>query len=43
MANKKRKKNQNTETVHKARDNAYKLIFEEPEMFLDFLKNFIPI
>jgi predicted transposase/invertase (TIGR01784 family) len=30
-------------TVHKLKDNAYKLIFAEPEMFLDFLKNFIPI
>jgi len=31
------------EPVHKLKDNAYKLIFGEPEMFVDFLKNFIPI
>jgi len=27
------------EPVHKLKDNAYKLIFGEPEMFVDFLKN----
>lgn len=31
------------ETVHKLKDNAYKLIFDEPLLFVEFLKNFIPI
>ena len=31
------------EPVHKVKDNAYKLIFSEPEMFVDFLKDYIPI
>jgi len=31
------------EPVHKVKDNSYKLIFAEPEMFVDFLKCFIPI
>jgi hypothetical protein len=29
--------------VHKVKDNAYKLIFGEPEMFIEFLDSFIPI
>ena len=29
--------------VHKIKDNVYKLIFKEPEMFVQFLRNFIPI
>jgi len=31
------------ETIHKLKDNAYKLVFSEPEMFLEFLNSFIPI
>ena len=31
------------EPVHKLKDNVYKLIFGEPEMFVEFLKSFIPI
>jgi hypothetical protein len=35
-------KNEN-KTVHKIKDNIYKTIFAEPELFLEFLENFIPI
>jgi len=28
---------------HKMKDSSYKLIFSEPEMFVEFLKNFVPI
>jgi len=31
------------EPVHKLKDNVYKLIFGESEMFVEFLKSFIPI
>jgi hypothetical protein len=30
-------------TVHKIKDNLYKTIFSEPELFLEFLENFIPL
>lgn len=30
-------------TVHKTKDNIYKKIFTEPELFVEFLENFIPI
>ena len=29
--------------VHKITDNVYKKVFDEPEMIVDFLKDFIPI
>ena len=28
---------------HKVKDNIYKTIFEESELFIDFLENFVPI
>ncbi|MDR0295027.1 MAG: Rpn family recombination-promoting nuclease/putative transposase [Prevotellaceae bacterium] len=30
-------------TIHKAKDNSFKVIFNEPELFIDFLKNFIKL
>jgi len=30
-------------TIHKARDNSVKAILAEPELFVEFIKDFIPI
>ena len=30
-------------TIQKARDTSYKLIFDEPELFVEFLRDYIPI
>ena len=30
-------------TINKARDTSYKLIFDEPELFVEFLRDYIPI
>lgn len=30
-------------TIHKAKDNCYKIIFNEPELFVEFLRDYIPI
>jgi len=37
------KRSNKVKISHKAHDNVYKLVFKEPEIFLDFLKDFIPI
>ena len=29
--------------LHKAKDNSFKLIFNEPELFIEFLKDFVPV
>ena len=29
--------------IHKAKDNSVKMILDEPELFAEFLRNFIPI
>jgi len=29
--------------IHNAKDNSFKLIFDEPELFVSFLRNHIPI
>ena len=29
--------------IHKARDVSFKLIFDEPELFVEFLRDYIPI
>jgi len=29
--------------IHKAKDNSIKAILDEPELFVDFIQNFIPI
>jgi len=29
--------------IHKARDNSLKLILDEPELFVQFLRDFVPI
>ena len=31
------------DTIHKAKDASFKLIFDEPELFVEFLHNYIPI
>ena len=30
-------------TIHKAKDNGLKLIFDEPELFVEFLRDYIPV
>ena len=30
-------------TIHKAKDNCFKLIFDEPELFAEFLRDYVPI
>ena len=30
-------------TIHKAKDNSFKLIFNDPSLFAEFLRNYIPI
>ena len=30
-------------TIHKAKDNSLKLIFDEPELFVEFLRDYIPV
>ena len=30
-------------TIYKAKDNSIKAILSEPELFADFLKNFVPV
>ena len=30
-------------TIHKAKDNSLKLIFNEPELFVEFLRDYIPV
>ena len=29
--------------IHKAKDNIFKLILKEPEIFVEFLRDFVPI
>ena len=30
-------------TIHKAKDNSFKLIFNVPELFAEFLRKYVPI
>jgi predicted transposase/invertase (TIGR01784 family) len=30
-------------TIHKAKDNSFKLVFNEPELFVEFLRDYIPV